>query len=58
MMLHKSIWNFIQEYPFEFNEVLRGCYPSLECEWFIVNEAVSGLRSLLLVCFCVSLECI
>ena len=31
-MLHKSIWNFIQEYPFEFNEVLRKCYPSLERE--------------------------
>ena len=31
-MLHKSIWNFIQEYPFQFNEVLNNSYPSLERE--------------------------
>jgi len=32
-MLHKSIWNFIKEYPFQFNEVLRNYYGSMEREF-------------------------
>jgi neurofibromin 1 len=28
-ILHKSIWNFMREYPTDFNEVLKSQYPSL-----------------------------
>lgn len=35
-MLHKSIWNFVQEYPSQFNEVLNNSYPSLESKYMHV----------------------